>query len=366
MAWHQGGFSKLQVLLTSSAGEKKITYNSGTGINGHTGNNVDIYLGTTGSTSWRRFERNIEADYELYAGGATWTITDGLIIIPDATYGSYDMNVDDIRLSDSVTVEHNTLGPGVIGHILRNTTWDDTSSLAREDKWFHYDQVGSVLSVSDGDGDLAVTHQQDAFGNVIGSWSGGEWGAHDSWQFQTKNVFKDNLLYFANRILSTEISTFSSRDKFAPELEESYAFGRSNPAMNIDPDGLTVKSCAYARPLTAGTGICNVYCRGETYNGFDAQCVCENAGNSPWDKRVRACLACAHKGGMAIRDAHDMCYAAADKEFLRLSLHGGYESRLDVGARLGWKCLLSPHGKRAVSNAVAEFRSWLPHHAYPY
>jgi len=175
--WHQGGFSKLQVLLTSSAGEKKVTYNSGTGINGHTGNNVDIYLGTTGSTSWHRFERNIEADYELYAGGATWTNTDGLIIIPDATYGSYDMNVDDIRLSDSVTVEHNTLGPGVIGHILRNTTWDDTSSLAREDKWFHYDHTGSVTSETNTGGVLESTVSQDAFGNQQPSWESGLWNA---------------------------------------------------------------------------------------------------------------------------------------------------------------------------------------------
>jgi len=237
MAWLQGGFSKLQVLLTSSAGEKKVTYNSGTGINGHTGNSVDIYLGTTGSTSWRRFERNIEADYELYAGGATWTNTDGLIIIPDATYGSYDMNVDDIRLSDSVTVEHNTLGPGVIGHILRNTTWDDTSSLAREDKWFHYDQVGSVLSVSDDNGDLAETHQQDAFGNVMASWSGGEWDADaHGWHLNSKQN-SNSLSYMFNRWYIPSLGIFSSKSPHRPEDESAYGFATNNPMYMIDPDG---------------------------------------------------------------------------------------------------------------------------------
>jgi RHS repeat-associated protein len=236
--WQQGGFSKLQVLLTSSAGEKKVTYNTGTGINGHTGNNVEIYLGTTGSTSWQRFERNIEADYETYAGGATWTNTDGLNILPDATYGSYDMNIDDIRLSNSLTSEHNTLGPGSIAHILRHRKIDPTTH-AVTDRWFHYDQVGSVMNESNVAGTLEATHHQDAFGNVEVAWDSGVWDAGVSgWHHNTKEIDgAARLTYMYQRWYVDHLGSFHSRAPLPPIEEAPFGFAGGNPVMAIDPDG---------------------------------------------------------------------------------------------------------------------------------
>jgi hypothetical protein len=74
----------------------------------------------------------------------------------------------DIKFSNSTTVEHNTLGGDAIGPrcgkpLVRNRrVAHDTAVL--DDTWFHYDQVGSVLSESDAAGDLVATHYQDAFG----------------------------------------------------------------------------------------------------------------------------------------------------------------------------------------------------------
>jgi len=173
--WYKGEFLNCRALLTSSLGERYIDYKFTTGTHSVDGSgNVTFYLGSMPTTEWTRFERNVEADFEAVSSG-TWTNTDGLYIRIPGTLGSEDTLLDEIRLSDSVTVDHNTLGPGVIGHFLRNTTWDDTSSLAREDKWFHYDQTGAVLSVSDLSGEASLNYNQDAFGNALADWSGALW-----------------------------------------------------------------------------------------------------------------------------------------------------------------------------------------------
>ena len=65
------------------------------------------------SETSRRFERNVEADYNVYAVGKTWVNTDGVSIKPDSTL-DYDFYVDDMTLCDAVTVEHNVLGPGAV------------------------------------------------------------------------------------------------------------------------------------------------------------------------------------------------------------------------------------------------------------
>jgi hypothetical protein len=52
-----------------------------------------------------------------------------------------------------------------VGHILRNRTINASTGVKTE-RWFHYDQVGSVISESDASGALEQTHHQDAFGNT--------------------------------------------------------------------------------------------------------------------------------------------------------------------------------------------------------
>ncbi|MFH0792877.1 MAG: hypothetical protein V2A74_02465 [bacterium] len=75
------------------------------------------YLGSGNTTTWRRFERNIEADYNSVAVGKTWTNTDGVEIQPNSTL-DYDFWVDDMCLCDAVTIAQSLLSPGAIGCIL--------------------------------------------------------------------------------------------------------------------------------------------------------------------------------------------------------------------------------------------------------
>jgi len=189
---------------------------------------------------WMRFERNTEADYEAHAGGASWSDTDGLGFVFGNAEQSHIVYVDDIRLSDSLTVEHNTLGPGVIGHIMRNRTWD-AGTLARTDRWFHYDQVGTVISTTDADGAAADMNWFDAFGNRLEDWetglvaSGGGWGLH------TKS--RDPLAamhYMSQRWYAADLGVFVSVDRHAPMREPAYRGLRSNPAMLVDPTGTTI------------------------------------------------------------------------------------------------------------------------------
>jgi len=243
--WYLGEFTNCRVLLTSSLGERLIDYKFTTGTHSVDGSgNVTFYLGTMPTTVWTRFERNIEADFNAVSSG-TWTNTDGISIRIPGAAGTGDTWLDDIRLSNAVTVEHNTLGSGVIGHILRNTTWD-ANTLARTDQWFHYDQVGSVLSVSDESGDLAATHQQDAFGNVMGSWQTGMWGSGISgWHLNTKQFDSSaRSLYMYRRWYIHEMGAFLSQAPYQPNIEGRYSFAEANPILSIDPQGeLSIGTC---------------------------------------------------------------------------------------------------------------------------
>ena len=161
-----------------SEGRKKTNYNDGT--------HVHISLGSSASrTGWQRFERNIEADWEAYSG-ESWLNTDGILVRPDATL-SYDIEFSMIRLSNSLTAEHNVLGPGVIGHIVRNRTVG-TLYMNATDKYFHYDQVGSVIAVTASNGALSTRRYADSFGNTVSSLTTGLWGNTSGWGHNTKET----------------------------------------------------------------------------------------------------------------------------------------------------------------------------------
>ncbi len=190
----KGECASMNVQVSASTGAKYVQYLFGTGTNGAlSGGNAKVYLGYAAPEEWVRFERNVEADFEAYAGGgATWTDTDGLYIFWPKSLLSYAFYVDDLRLSDSLTVEHNTLGPGVIGHILRHTTWDATT-LAKSDRWFRYDQVGSVMCESDSGGALVDTHFHEAFGNTLAAWTTGLIGGDRAGRHHNTKEFDSDI-----------------------------------------------------------------------------------------------------------------------------------------------------------------------------
>jgi len=154
---------------------------------------------------------------------------------------SYPLYMDDLSFSNSMTTEHNVMGPGVIGHILRNRSINP-ATYGVTDRWFHYDQVGSVLSESDNSGALAQTHWQDAFGNTLSGWQTATWGGDRlGWHHNSKEYDGDSqLVYLYQRWYSPELGLFQSSAPYPPMMEHRFSFGSHSPISARDPDGRRV------------------------------------------------------------------------------------------------------------------------------
>ncbi len=85
------------------------------------------------------------------------------------------------------------------------------------------------------------------------------------------------------------------------------------PAVAPAPRGLA--SPPDFPPAPAGSPVCNKYPCSYTYMGANAQCFCKCAGNSPWSKYVRSCLANLYEFGASATLAHFSCYFWATEKF---------------------------------------------------
>jgi RHS repeat-associated protein len=163
-----------------------------------------------------------------------------------------------MRFSNTVTVEHNVLGAGVVSHILCNRTINPSTGVAT-DRWFHYDQVGSVLSESNAAGALAQTHHQDAFGNTQAAWQTGLWGGDRAgWHHNTKELDGDTgLVYMHQRWYAPETGTFMSPAPYPVMREHRYGFAENRPGLMVDPDGrflAAIVGGAVGGVIAGGTG----------------------------------------------------------------------------------------------------------------
>jgi RHS repeat-associated protein len=162
------------------------------------------------------------------------------------------------------------------------------------------------------------------------------------------------LYYFPYRYYSPTASRWIGRDPLGMvDGPNVYGYVRGNPILHLDNYGLSIfinhfwkptprttplydlKGCEDADPKTADSGVCIIYNKNDTFMGYGARCVCENAGDSEWDKSVRGCLACAKKKGIPSHKAHYGCYRAASAKHGRIA---GIISQADIGARLTHVC----------------------------
>jgi len=224
--------------------------------------------GALGTTTWSRFERNIQEDFQSVSGMTTWSDTDGIEVLMVGT-PPQTFYVDMIRLSNSMTVEHNVLGPSVVAHILRNRTITPSvgSSHAVADNWLHYDQVGSVMAISDAAGDLAERRYQDAWGNVQTGYGGGSfsglWAAGEGWGHNTKETDGGTgLVRMGARQYVRSTGAFASSTAARAGVEERYSFVAARPTHFTDVTGnssdaaidAAIITCAAKQPCRSGGG----------------------------------------------------------------------------------------------------------------
>ena len=88
-------------------------------------------------------------------------------------------------------------------------------------------------------------------------------------------------------------------------------------------------TCSEASP-TSDSKVCEVHDGVILERGgfeWDAKCVCECAGVSKWDNKVRGCLHCAEMKGVDRDEAHNECYTVADTIYGDVA---GWIARLEI------------------------------------
>jgi len=148
-AWAKtDGDGEFIVTIQTSAGTRALQYCFYSTSNDavpfqYTDSNTRAYFGSVlrSDGKWSRIERNLAQDAAAAWPGVTLTSIRGMTF---AAYSVNDLLVNDVRFSNSVTVEQNVLGKANIAHVLRNRTLLPLAD-AYSDAWFQYDRVGSVM-----------------------------------------------------------------------------------------------------------------------------------------------------------------------------------------------------------------------------
>jgi RHS repeat-associated protein len=261
-AWVKSGADgKFAVLVSTSVGDRELRYyfsGPSSGAPAYVSSTEAHFPSTLALDGcWHRLERNLAADVAAAWFGATLTGVRGMAF--HAYHASSAMWVDDVRFSNAMTLERNSLLPGAVGQIAcRRAT--DATNFGHADAFYFYDHIGNVQGVSSSGGSVAETYTQDAWGNVLSSATTGQWattfgGRH----FVTKQHDSDvNLYYIYHRWLNNNTSQFISFDPLhywmtreRIYLSNAYSYSKYNPMHYIDIDG----RAAILAPIVGGVVI---------------------------------------------------------------------------------------------------------------
>ncbi len=210
---------------------------------------------------WTRLERNWMADAALVPGFEPSQVT---AVRLRHTPSGDPMLGGAISFSNSITIEENTLGPGVVGHLLHARTISPVT-FAAVDRWFAYDQVGSILAETDADGELSATHHADAWGNRLEDWDTGVWGGlRVGWAHNTKEIDGlTDLTYMYQRWYAPETGTFLSRAPYPPMMEHEYGFALNEPTTFGDDEGAFPRDLAGSIAQQGDLELVNQYYGGD-------------------------------------------------------------------------------------------------------
>ncbi|MEQ8820121.1 MAG: RHS repeat-associated core domain-containing protein [Sumerlaeia bacterium] len=209
---------------------------------------IDGEAGDYNEGGWFRLERDLSADVRrLWPSDDLGIITGMAIWAGSSTH----MYMDDLKFSNSVTVERNVLAGNTVGQIVRTVQTDhsDPTQVGVSDKYYHYNQVGSVAATTSGTGSVQGFRYADGFGNVLqassgsylnGVWSGNMLGlGHNTKSFDPLS----GSIYMLKRWYIGSYGLFMSRAPFAPSAEHQYNYAEQNPVTMIDPWGLCPICC---------------------------------------------------------------------------------------------------------------------------
>ena len=194
---------------------------------------------------WNRVEQDIAADIQRLTPAVQYQSAHGVWL-----WGR-DFRIDDIRFSNSMTTERNSLLPGSIGQVAYRERWEGTGGSptptyggsARgggQRRWNSYNHIGNVVGISNASGYFVEAVNTDAFGNPLASTQTGEWasGLGGNRGLTTKELDPAaGMYYFYQRWYDPQTATFASRAPFPPDVEHPYQYAWNEPVINIDPNG---------------------------------------------------------------------------------------------------------------------------------
>jgi RHS repeat-associated protein len=238
---------KFAVLVSTSVGDRELRYYFGGPSSGAPAyvSSTEAHFRSTLALDgcWHRLERNLAADVAAAWSGATLTGVRGMAF--HAYHASSAMWVDDVRFSNAMTLERNSLLPGAVGQIVcRRAT--DATNFGHADTFYFYDHIGNVQGVSSSGGSVAETYTQDAWGNVLASATTGQWATTFGGRHLTTKEYDGDvgMYYFWQRWYSSYYSLFVIRSPFDPTDEYPHVYCENNPVSYMDPLGLyTTADC---------------------------------------------------------------------------------------------------------------------------
>jgi RHS repeat-associated protein len=193
------------------------------------------------------------------AGGAmttyTWNARNQLtrIDFPDGTTATYTYDAMGRRLSkqdrngvvryyvydgENLVQELDAAGSVIAGYVYDSI--DHPLNMTRGGVTYHYlhDQLGSVIGLTDGVGDLVVRYRYDPWGNLL-STEGSDPDLENPLRFTGREWDAESGLYFYRmRYYDPAVGRFISRDRLEKGSASSYAYASNNPVNATDPTGL--------------------------------------------------------------------------------------------------------------------------------
>ncbi len=212
-------------------------------------------------------------------GGQTttysWDIKDRLVRIdfPDGTFAAYTYDAMGRRVSKrdragtltyyvynglNLAQELDAAGTAVASYV--HDGLDRPLSMTRGGATYYYiyDQLGSVVGLTDGAGVLVVSYRFDPWGNVIAT-GGSNPNLANPFRFTGREFDAESGLYFYRlRYYDPQVGRFISRDPLRTITREpnAYAYVSNNPVSASDPQGLDTENRRWWQTIVGiGTGL---------------------------------------------------------------------------------------------------------------